>query len=78
MPSAFNFSASPFDSLSPDEQRIVRNSVDIAYFRSGETILGVGIRPTHLFVVIKGWSINTKATKSSIRTASMIASTAGP
>jgi CBS domain-containing protein len=54
MPSAFNFSASPFDSLSPDEQRLVRNSVDIAYFRSGETILGVGIRPTHLFVVIKG------------------------
>ena len=54
MPNAFNFSASPFDSLGPDEQRLVRDSVDIAYFRSGETILDVGIRPTHLFVVIKG------------------------
>jgi CBS domain-containing protein len=54
MPNAFNFSASPFDSLSLDEQRLVRDSVDIAYFRAGETILDVGIQPTHLFVLIKG------------------------
>jgi CBS domain-containing protein len=54
MPNAFNFSASPFDSLSLDEQRLVRDSVDIAYFRAGETILDVGIQPTHLFVIIKG------------------------
>jgi len=54
MPNAFNFSASPFDSLGPDEQRLVRDSVDIAYFRSGDTILDVGIQPTHLFVIIKG------------------------
>ena len=54
MPNAFNFSESPFDSLSPDEQSLVRNSVDIAYFRAGETILDVGVQPTHLFVVIKG------------------------
>ena len=54
MPNAFNFSASPFDSLSPVEQRLVRDSVDIAYFRAGETILDVDVRPTHLFVIIKG------------------------
>ena len=54
MPNAFNFSASPFDGLGPGEQRLVRNSVDIAYFRSGETILDVGTRPSHLFVIIKG------------------------
>ena len=54
MPNAFNFSESPFDSLTPDEQRLVRNSVDIAYFRAGETILDTAIRPTHLFVIIKG------------------------
>ena len=54
MPNAFNFSASPFDSLGPDEQRLVRDSVDIAYFRSGDAILDVGIQPTHLFVIIKG------------------------
>ncbi|MEP7329001.1 MAG: DUF294 nucleotidyltransferase-like domain-containing protein, partial [Betaproteobacteria bacterium] len=54
MPNAFNFSESPFDSLTPDEQGLVRNSVDIAYFRAGETILDVGVAPTHLFVIIKG------------------------
>jgi CBS domain-containing protein len=54
MPNAFNFSASPFDSLGPAEQRLVRDSVDIAYFRSGDTILDVGIQPSHLFVIIKG------------------------
>ena len=54
MPNAFNFTESPFDSLSADEQRLVRASVDIAYFRAGETILDVGVQPTHLFVIIKG------------------------
>ena len=54
MPNAFNFSESPFDSLNPDEQMLVRNSVDSAYFRAGETILDVGVVPTHLFVIIKG------------------------
>ena len=54
MPNAFNFSASPFDSLGPAEQRLVRNSVDIAYFRAGETILDLGTVPSHLFIVIKG------------------------
>ncbi|MES2877856.1 MAG: DUF294 nucleotidyltransferase-like domain-containing protein [Pseudomonadota bacterium] len=55
MPNAFNFSASPFDCLSPDEQWLVRDSVDVAYFREGETILDLGIAPTHLFVIIKGF-----------------------
>jgi len=55
MPNAFNFSASPFDCLNPDEQRLVRDSVDVAYFPEGETILDVGIVPSHLFVIIKGF-----------------------
>ncbi len=54
MPNAFNFSASPFDCLNPDEQRLVRNSVDVVYFREAETVLEVGSAPTHLFVIIKG------------------------
>lgn len=54
MPNAFNFSASPFDCLSPEERRLVRDSVDVAYFREGETMLAPGICPTHLFVIIKG------------------------
>ena len=55
MPNAFNFSASPFDCLTPDEQRLVRNSVDVAYFRQGETVLDRGATPDHLYVLIKGF-----------------------
>ncbi|HTT13242.1 MAG TPA: DUF294 nucleotidyltransferase-like domain-containing protein [Burkholderiaceae bacterium] len=55
MPTAFNFAASPFDCLTASEQRLVRDSVDIAYFREGETILDRGADATHLFVVIKGY-----------------------
>jgi len=31
MPNAFNFLASPFDCLTLEQQRLVRDSVDIAY-----------------------------------------------
>ena len=55
MPSAFNFSASPFDCLTPDEQQLVQGSVDIAYFTQGATVLELGKQPTHLFVIIKGF-----------------------
>ena len=55
MPNAFNFSASPFDCLNQNEQRLVRDSVDVAYFREGETILDLGVAPTHLLVIIKGY-----------------------
>ncbi len=55
MPNAFNFSASPFDCLSPDEQRLVCDNVDVAYYPEGETILEMGSAPSHLFVIIKGF-----------------------
>jgi CBS domain-containing protein len=55
MPNAFNFSASPFDCLDQEEQRLVRDSVDVVYFREDEVILDIGIDPTHLFVIIKGY-----------------------
>lgn len=55
MPNAFNFSASPFDCLTPDEQRLVRGSVDVVYFRQGDTVLDRGARADHLYVVIKGF-----------------------
>ena len=55
MPNAFNFSASPFDCLTLQEQRLVRDSVDVAYYPEGQTILEVGVAPTHLFVIIKGY-----------------------
>ena len=55
MPNAFNFSASPFDCLTPSEQRLVRDSVDVAYYPEGATILDVGSEVSHLFVIIKGF-----------------------
>lgn len=54
MPNSFNFSESPFDCLTSGEQRLVRDSVDTVYFPKDETILEVGVQPTHLFVIIKG------------------------
>ena len=55
MPNAFNFSASPFDCLNQEEQRLVRDSIDVAYYPEGATILEKGASPTHLFVIIKGY-----------------------
>ncbi|CAB5715208.1 Predicted signal-transduction protein containing cAMP-binding and CBS domains [Delftia tsuruhatensis] len=60
MPNAFNFSASPFDCLAPDEQALVRGGVDIAYFPEGAVVLDVGSAPTHLFVIIKGHVVQTE------------------
>lgn len=60
MPNAFNFAASPFDYLTPDEQALVRDGVDIAYFPEGAVVLDAGSAPTHLFVIIKGHVVQTE------------------
>ena len=54
MPNAFNFSASPFDCLNPQERRLVREHVDVGYYREGDTMLAPGLTPSHLFILIKG------------------------
>ena len=54
VPNAFNFAASPFDCLNSTERQLVRDHVDIAYFREGAVLLAPGAVPSHLFVVIKG------------------------
>lgn len=54
MPNAFNFQSSPFDALNRTEQALVRDSVDIAYFRPNTVILEVGAVPSHLYILIKG------------------------
>jgi len=51
---SFDFSVSPFDCLTADEQRLVRDHVDIGYYLEGATLLAPGVEPAHLFVVIKG------------------------
>ncbi|WP_433866358.1 DUF294 nucleotidyltransferase-like domain-containing protein [Ralstonia wenshanensis] len=54
MPSAFNFTVWPFDCLNQDEQRLVRDAVDIGYYPQGQIILDTGAAPLHLFLIIKG------------------------
>jgi len=55
VPTAFNFTASPFDCLGTEERQLVRDHLDIAYFKEGDTILDPGTPPTHLYIVIKGY-----------------------
>ncbi len=54
MPKSFNFNAVPFDGLTSEQQRWVRDSVDIGYYPEGEVILAQGTEPACLFVIIKG------------------------
>src|SRR5271169_1837709 len=44
----------PFDRLSPEEVRIVREELDIGYFCPGETIIARDSAPHSLFIIIKG------------------------
>ncbi|HKN27965.1 MAG TPA: putative nucleotidyltransferase substrate binding domain-containing protein [Roseiarcus sp.] len=50
----FDARNAPFDRLSDDEIGLVRDSLDIAYFRPNETIIGRDRAPDNLYIVIKG------------------------
>jgi CBS domain-containing protein len=50
----FDARNAPFDRLSDDEIRLVRDSLDIAYFRPNETVIGRNRAPDSLYIVIKG------------------------
>src|SRR5208337_2390044 len=50
----FDAKNAPFDRLSLDEIEVVRDSLDIGYFRPNETIIGRNGAPDSLYVVIKG------------------------
>jgi CBS domain-containing protein len=54
VPNAFNFSAAPFDCLSGDERRLVRDSVDIVLLHDGQQLLAPGEPVGHVFVLIQG------------------------
>jgi CBS domain-containing protein len=54
MAQPFDAGAAPFNRLSPEEVGIVRNALDIGYFRPGETIIARDSAPESLFIVIKG------------------------
>lgn len=54
MPSAFNFSLSPFDALTPAQQGRLRANIDIAYYPEGTVVLEAGAPTPCLWVNIKG------------------------
>jgi CBS domain-containing protein len=54
MAQPFDANNAPFNRLSPEELEIVRDALDIGYFRPGETIIARDRTPESLFIVIKG------------------------
>ena len=54
MAQPFDAGHAPFNRLGPEEIGIVRASLDIGYFRPGETIIARDGAPDSLFIVIKG------------------------
>ncbi|GLR86340.1 putative nucleotidyltransferase substrate binding domain-containing protein [Bradyrhizobium iriomotense] len=54
MPKAFDISNPPFDRLASNEAETLRASLDVAYFRPGEAIIGRDAPVDALYVVIKG------------------------
>ncbi|WP_417223773.1 DUF294 nucleotidyltransferase-like domain-containing protein [Amphritea sp.] len=54
MPSSFKIENMPFSLLSAKEQELLRSSLDIGYYQSGETILAAGSVPEGVYVILKG------------------------
>jgi hypothetical protein len=54
MAQPFDANNAPFNRLSLEELGIVRDALDIGYFRPGETIIARDRTPESLFIVIKG------------------------
>ncbi len=54
MAQPFDADNAPFNRLSREEVGVVRDALDIGYFRPGETIIARDSAPESLFIVIKG------------------------
>ncbi|MBR9868135.1 MAG: cyclic nucleotide-binding/CBS domain-containing protein [Oceanospirillales bacterium] len=54
MPSSFKIENMPFSLLNEKEQELLRLSLDIGYYQSGETILAAGSVPEGVYVILKG------------------------
>jgi len=54
MPDKFNMHSPPFDRLDAQQQNRLRSSLDVAYFRTKETLLQPGDNSQHLHILIKG------------------------
>lgn len=54
MSDSFDTSLPPFDRLTPDQQHRLIDSLDVAYYRHGETLIEAGSACDQLFIIIKG------------------------
>ncbi|QMV15775.1 DUF294 nucleotidyltransferase-like domain-containing protein [Vibrio spartinae] len=54
MPDKFNLHSSPFDCLTPAQQQQLLSALDVAYFRSRDTLLRRGETGQYLHILIKG------------------------
>ena len=55
MPEALDFSKPPFNRLTIDQSRLLQRAIDIAFMRTGQTVIHAGEQPDHLHVLIKGF-----------------------
>jgi len=53
MPDKFNMQSPPFDRLTNEQQRQLKASLDVAYFRANSALLNIGQPVQHLHVFIK-------------------------
>jgi CBS domain-containing protein len=54
VPKAFDFSNPPFDRLTGRELERFKASLDVAFYRKGDTVIRAGAVPESFFVIIKG------------------------
>lgn len=54
MPDKFNMQLPPFDRLSEAQQTKLRSALDVAYFRTKESLIKPGASVEHLHILIKG------------------------
>jgi signal-transduction protein with cAMP-binding, CBS, and nucleotidyltransferase domain len=77
MAQPFDANNAPFNRLSLEELGIVRDALDIGYFRPGETIIARDRTPESLFIVIKGSVESAITMKSSHCAVQAMRSTTG-
>lgn len=54
MSNEFDLSNPPFDLLTPEEQQLLVNSLDLGYFSNNEVIIAAGQASDYVFIVLKG------------------------
>lgn len=54
MPQPFDTTSPPFNRLTPKEVKQLVSSLDVSYFRRGDSVIEQDAETTHLYIVLKG------------------------